>query len=510
MNENTSNKTIVKNTLFLYGRMIITMLIGLFTSRYVLNALGFTDYGIYNVVGGVVTMLAFLQVGMNGASQRFISYEMGRGDINSLRNVFCNSVIAHNTIAFIALLFFETIGLWVVNYKLVIPVDRLFAANWVFQCSIITFAVSVISVPYTACVVAHEKMGQFAYISILDTVIKFLIAVGIMYSSSDRLIIYATLILADQILVRMIYSIYCKRKFEECTFKYKLDKGLFKQMFAFAGWGFIGNMGFSLKDQLSNILLNMFFGPAVNAARGVSSQVMSIIVSFAGNFTMALNPQITKQYAAGNISRSKTLAIAGSKYAFYLLMIIGIPFIINEHYVLRLWLGDVPEYTDYFVCISLISSSIYSMSHTISTGILATGHVKWFQSLLAITLLLEVPIGYVVLKLGGTPYMAVIPGVFTCFLSIILRIVILHRLIPEYSISEYVLGTILRCFIVAIIAFVPSYYIHSFFDENFFTMLATAFISAIIVIFCVLLIGLNSSERHMVLMKVPVVKRYFK
>lgn len=509
MAEISNNKTIAKNTLLLYGRMLITILVGLYTSRVVLQSLGFDDYGIYNLVGGIVSMLAFLNVGMAGASQRYISYALGKGDLDLLKNVFCTSVLTHNTIAMLAILLFESIGLWFVNFKLVIDPDRLFAANWVFQCSILTFALSVISVPYTACVVAHERMGQFAYISVLETLLKLLVALGIMFSRWDKLILYATLLMLIQVLVRIIYVVYCKHSFTECKYKFKFDKALYKEMFAFAGWGCVGNMGFSLKDQCSNIILNLFFGTVVNAARGVAVQVNSIINGFAMNFTMAMNPQITKQYAAGNIERSQSLAYAGSKYAFYLLSMICIPFLINEHYVLRLWLGDVPPYTDIFVYITLIASCVYAFTHTISTAIIATGHVKWFQSILAIILLLDVPFAYGILLLGSEPYMALLPCIFTNFLSLVFRIYLIKHYIPSYSISKYLVNIVVRSLIVVSLAFSVSYYISSLFDENFINVMLTSSISVVVLMLFIFIFGLEGNERDIINEKIikKIIKR---
>lgn len=501
-NNESSNRTIAKNTILLYIRMFITMCIGLYTSRVVLNALGFIDYGIYNLVGGLVTMLSFLNVGLTSASQRFISYEIGKGDTASLKKVFYTAVTTHKILAVIVVTLLEIIGLLLINFKLEIPDDRIFAANWVFQCSLISTAVSIISVPYTSCVVAHEKMGQFAYISILETFLKLGVALIIMVSSIDKLILYSTLILVTHVIVRLIYTTYCKRKFEECTLSHQFDRDLFKKMFSFAGWGCIGNMGWGLKDQLSSIILNLFFGATINAARGIATQVNGIINSFASNFTMAMNPQITKQYAAGNIERSVALTISGSKYAFYLLSLITIPFLINEHYILRLWLKEVPEYTDAFVVITLISSCVYSMSHTVSTAIQATGYVKWFQILLAATLLLEVPLAYIILTMGGAPYMAVLPSIFTCLLSLIVRIIILHHYVPQYRISEYIVGTIVRGASIFAVAYTVSYFIKTLFTESLSSLFVTVFISAMIVIICVFILGLNNKERNMIINKI--------
>lgn len=475
--------------------MLITIIVGLITSRVVLNALGFTDYGIYNVVGGVVTMMAFLNVGMSGASQRFISYELGKGNKESLKNTFCTSVITHAAIALLVVLVMESVGIWFLNYKLNIPPERLLAANWVFQCSIFTFAVTVISVPYNADIIAHEKMGAFAYVSVYEAIMKLIIAYCIYKSPIDKLILYSSLVLCVQISVRLLYSIYCKKHFEECTFKVRVDKKLFKEMFAFAGWGCIGNMGFTTKDQGSNILLNLFFGTTVNAARGIAGQVNSIISSFASNFTMAMNPQVIKLYAAGEYEKSRELVYAGSKYAFLLLCLIAVPFLTNEHYLLRLWLGNVPEYTDIFVFIILVCSLIYSMSNTVSTAIMATGHVKWFQIGLATILLMEIPIAFIILKMGGTPYQAMLPSVFTNFASIIYRIVLIRKLIPGYDIMVYCKKTIAICFTVFIVSMTLSYVIRRMFNDNFINFIITTFISLVIVVFTIYFIGLNSRER---------------
>jgi O-antigen/teichoic acid export membrane protein len=358
------NKRIAKNTMFLYMRLLVTIIVGLFTSRIVLNSLGFVDYGINNVVGGIVMMVAFLNVGMSGASQRFLSYDLGKNDFESLKKTFSTSLWTHISIAVIAFILMESIGTWFVNTKLNIPDARMFAANWVFQCSILVFVVSVISVPYNSCIIAHERMGMYAYISIYEVIAKLVIALLIKFSPTDKLVLYSSLLLLTQISINVIYVVYCKRHFNECVLLRKLDVVLFKEMFAFAGWGCVGNTGFTMKDQGSNIILNLFGGTTVNAARGIAAQVNTIVSSFASNFTMAMNPQVTKLYASGEYDKSRVLAFAGSKYAFLLLSIIVIPFLTNEHYLLTLWLGDIPEYTDMFVCIALICSLIYSLSYS--------------------------------------------------------------------------------------------------------------------------------------------------
>ena len=493
-----STKTIAKNTLVLYVRMLITIVLGLYTSRIVLNALGVIDYGVYNVVGGVVSMLTFLNVGMTGASQRFITFELGRNDNKSLSLVFSNCKISHYIIAIVIVLFFETFGVWLVNHKLVIPSERLFAAHCVLQCSIVTVALSVIKVPYNASIIAHERMKEFAYISVLEAVLKFLIAIAILKSEFDKLILYSILTMVLQFLIFIIYLKYCRKNFEECHCALHPDKKLLKEMISFASWGCVGNMGFSLKDQLSNIILNLFFGTSINAARGIAANVNGIINGFAGTFTTAMNPQIIKQYSNGNIDRSKDLALAGSRYSFYLLSFISIPFIINVDYVLKLWLGNVPEYTGIFVTIILIASCVYAMSHTISTAILATGRVKLFQSLLAIILLLDVPAAYIILKIWAIPYLALIPSIITNALTLIMRIFVLHRYIPEYSIRDYLYNTILKGVLIFAVALSLSVFIRGFFPDTFLTVVVTSLISFVIILSLIYVCGLNINEREFI------------
>ena len=316
-----NNKRIAKNTALLYFRMLLTIIIGLYTSRVVLNTLGVSDYGVYNIVGGIVAMLAFLNAAMVASSQRFISFELGIGNLEKLKTVFCTSVSIHVLLAGIILLVAETVGLWFVNTRLNIPSERMEAANWVYQYSILTLILTIISVPYNSCIVAHEHMKAYAYVSIVEVFLKLLVVYLLQLGCFDKLVLYAMLMTIVAFIVRFIYVFYCKRHFSECIYHFIFNKDLFKEMFAFAGWSIIGNLGFSFKDQGSNIILNLFFGTAVNAARGIALQVNGIVSNFSYNFTMALNPQITKQYAAGNVEESAKLVYAGCRYSFYLSLI---------------------------------------------------------------------------------------------------------------------------------------------------------------------------------------------
>lgn len=491
-----NKKRIAKNTLLLYVRMFITMTIGLYTSRIVLQTLGISDYGIYNVVGGVITMLSFLNAGMVASSQRYISYELGRNDIQRLKTVFCTSVSIHLFIALIAFVLAESLGLWFINTQLNIDAERMTAANWVYQCSIFTFMVNVISVPYNSCIVAHEKMSAFAYISILEVTLKLAVVFLLWILPFDKLIVYVILILIVSVLIRFCYTIYCKRHFEECIYHFKFNKSLFKEMFSFAGWSIIGNLGLCFRDQASNIILNIFYGTTLNAARGISMQVSGIVNTFSSNFSMALNPQITKQYATGNEEESRKLVYAGSRYTFYLLTLISIPVIINVDYILELWLGVVPEYTSYFLIISMITSLLYAVSGSVTTALQATGKIKTFQIGICILMLSELPMAYMLLYLGYPPYSVMYPTLLTYTIAIFFRFYIIKRMISKYSFKYYLLKVLVPCLFIFVLSLGICHEINELFQASFLSLIYTTLIFIIIISCIVFYIGMNVSERE--------------
>lgn len=479
--------------------MLFTIIVGLYTSRVVLNTLGVSDYGIYNVVGGIVAMLAFLNSAMTAASQRFISFELGTQNLQRLKNVFITSVTIHLVIAAIIFIIAETVGLWFLNTHMNIPTDRMTAANWVYQCSILTFMVSIISVPYNACIVAHEHMKAFAYISIVEVGLKLIIVYLLLILPFDKLIVYAILVLSISLIIRIIYGIYCKKNFKECIYKFSFDKKQFKDMFAFAGWSIIGNLGFSIKDQGSNIVLNLFCGTAVNAARGIAQQVNGIISNFSINFIMALNPQITKQYAAGNIQESKQLVYAGCRYSFYLLSIITIPVITNLDYLLSLWLGTVPTYTIEFLYLSLIAALINSMASPLVTAMQATGKIKAFQITICIIMLCELPLTYLILKLGYKPYIAMVSTIIVITIGLFTRLILLKRLVKSYSIKYFTVHIILKNILIATSCIILATFIHKYFEEkNFINFIITSFFAFIITCISIYLFGISPKEKKII------------
>lgn len=395
------NRLIAKNTLMLYGRMLFTMAVGLFTSRVVLNTLGVTDYGVYNVVGGVISLFGFMTNSMGAASSRYITYGLGKDDMAAMKRTFGNIISIHFVLAGIIFLLGETVGLWIVLNKLQIPSERMTAAFCVYQFSVFSAILGVISVPYNAAVIAYERMKAFAYIGIVDALLKLLIVYLLLVVPYDKLIVYALLLFCVQVFNRVVYGWYCVRNFEETRARCTFDKNLFKKIFTFAAWTMNGNLAVIGYTQGINILLNLFFGPAVNAARGVAVQVQGVVQSFCANFQTALNPQLTKSYAKNDLPRMHKLLTQSSKFSFFLLLLIALPVMFEAPLVLEWWLGLVPEHTVSFLRLILCSSALTTLSYPLVVSVHATGRLKKFQLVEGTMLLSIVPVAYLLLKFFG-------------------------------------------------------------------------------------------------------------
>ena len=396
-----NNKRIAKNTLLLYFRMLFMMLVSLYTSRVVLNTLGVADFGINNVVGGVISMLGFLTGSLGAASSRYITFDLGKGDKKVMKRTFGNIKSIHYILAGVILLIGETIGLWFMTTKLQIPAERETAAFWVYQFSILSSMIAVISVPYNATIIAHEKMSAFAYITIVDAILKLLIVYLLVIVPYDKLIIYSFLFFCIQAFDQLVYIVYCSRHFEEVHTSCCYDKKLFREIFSFAGWTMNGHLAVIGYTQGLNILLNVFFGIAVNAARGVAVQVQNICQQFCSNFQMALNPQLTKSYAHGDLKMMHGLLIKSSKFSFFILFFIAMPLMFEANIVLKTWLGIVPGHTVNFLRLIMIVGLLYTLSNPIIVSVHATGRLKKFQLIEGSMLLMIVPIAYVFLKFLG-------------------------------------------------------------------------------------------------------------
>lgn len=503
-----NNKRIAKNTLLLYVRMFFMMAVSLYTSRVVLNALGVEDFGIYNVVGGVVAMFSMLSGSLSAAISRFITYELGKGNQEKLTSIFSSAVTIQLGLGLVILLVAEAVGVWFLNVKMNIPEERIVAANWVFQLSILTFIINLVSIPYNAAIIAHEKMSAFAYISIVLAVGKLIIAYLVIVSPIDTLIFYASLMCALAIIVRFIYGSYCKCHFLECTYHFIWDKNLLKQMFGFAGWNFIGASSAVLRDQGGNIVINLFCGPTVNAARGIASQVNNAINGFVINFMMALNPQITKSYASGDRDYMMRLIYQGARLSFYMLLLLSLPVLINTHYILVLWLKIVPEHAVNFVQLILIFAMCESISQPLITAMLATGKIRNYQLIVGGLQILNLPVSYVLLRLGCFPETVMIVAIVLSLACLLARLILLRKMIG-LSARKYIKKVCLNILIVTVISAILPALVSWYADETFLNFLLICLLALTCTLFSVFFVGCNKDERSFVFSKIQSLKQRF-
>ena len=503
-NFSVNNKRIAKNTLLLYVRMLFLMVVNLYTSRVVLNALGVEDFGIYNVVGGVVAMFSMLSGSLSAAITRFITYELGTGNRDNLKRIFSSAVTIQIGLAVLIILLAEAIGVWFLNVKMNIPDARIMAANWVFQFSILTFAINLISVPYNATIIAHERMSAFAYISILEAIGKLAIAFLIVVSPMDKLIFYAILMCAVALIVRFAYGIYCKRHFEECTYHFIFDKDLLKRMFGFAGWNFIGATSAVLRDQGGNVVINLFCGPAVNAARGIAFQVNNAVSGFVTNFMTALNPQITKSYAAGDRDYMMTLIYQGARLSFYMLLLLSLPVFINTHYILGLWLKIVPEHAVLFVQLVLLFAMSESISNPLITAMLATGKIRNYQLIVGGLQMMNLPVSYILLRMGMFPEGVIVVAIVISQSCLAARLLMLRGMIG-LSVRKYLKKVYINVFVVTVIASVLPFLISMSLEESFMNFVLMSLVAVICTAITIYYVGCNKTERQFVWNKLQII-----
>ena len=500
-----NNKRIAKNTLLLYFRMLLMIVINLYTSRVILQVLGVEDFGINNVVGGVITMLGFLTSSLAAASSRYITYDLGKGDIATMKKTFGNILSIHLLLAVIVIIIGETIGLWFMTTQLQIPESRETAAFWVYQFSIVSFVLSVISVPYNASIIAHEKMSAFAYISIADAILKLVIVYLLLVIPYDKLIVYAALFCCIQVFDRIIYSVYCRKHFEETRSGLNFDKKLFKEIFAFAGWTMNGNLAVIGYTQGINVLLNIFFGPAVNAARGIAVQVQNVTRQFCTNFQMALNPQLTKSYATGDYAHMHQLLKVSSKFSFYLMLLISLPIILEAPLILKWWLGTVPEHTVSFLRLILCTGILFALSNPIITSVHATGKLKKFQLIEGTMLLSIVPIAYLLLKLFH------IPPEYVFLVHIIIEICTQYArvriVLPMITMStrDYAVNVIIPILKVSMLALTIPLLVYCNADKNIMSFFIVCIITICWILLITYFIGCTKDEQLFVKNKLAVI-----
>lgn len=503
-----NNKRIAKNTLMLYIRMFFTMAVSLFTSRVVLQTLGVTDYGINNVVGGIVAMFGFLNGAMASATQRYLNVDIATGNEEHLKISFRTAMQIHVMIALVIFVLAETVGLWFVLEKLVIPEDRMTAAMWVYQFSIIASMVGIISLPYNADIIAHERMGAFAYISIMDVVLKLVIVYMLVISPFDKLITYSALFLCVNILDRFIYNLYCKKHFSEVNFSLKVDKPLFKEMSSFAGWSLWGNIAAVLFTQGLNMLLNMFFGPAVNAARGIAVQVQGVIQGFVANVQTAVNPQITKSYAQQNLHRMHKLMFTSSKFCFYLLFLIVLPVSLEANQILHVWLGIVPDHTVWFFRLIAFIMLTETLANPYIVANQATGKVKKYQAVCGGLLLCIVPIAYIVLKLGGNPESVYIVHGCIAVITQATRVYMMRNLI-SLSMMTYVRKVIIPIISVAVSAALIPTLVYNEMPISVFSFFVVCALCVICTIAASYYIGTNKDEKALIQERIVAIYNKF-
>lgn len=496
-NTSENNKRIAKNTLLLYCRMLFLMAVSLYTSRVVLNALGVEDFGIYNVVGGIVAMFTVLSGSLSASISRFITYELGKEHQENLNKIFSSAVTIQLGLAVIIILLAETIGLWFLNAKMNIPGARMEAANWVFQFSILTFAINLISIPYNASIIAHEKMSAFAYISILEAIGKLSIAYLIVVSPIDKLIFYAILMCLIALIIRFTYGNYCKRHFSECTYHFIWDKLLLQQMFGFAGWNFIGTASAVLRDQGGNVVINLFCGPTVNAARGIAFQVNNAVTQFVTNFMTALNPQITKSYAAGDKKYMMTLIFQGARLSFYMLLLLSLPILTNTHYILELWLKIVPEHAVLFVQLVIIFAMSESISGPLITAMLATGKIRNYQIIVGGLQMMNLPISYIALRIGFSPEIVIIIAIIISQGCLIARLLMLQNMI-NISLKEYMKKVYSNIIIVTIISSIIPFILATNNNETFPFFILQSCVAIACTIITIYYVGCNKIEKQFI------------
>lgn len=501
---NANNKRIAKNTIFMYFRMFFMMVIALFTSRINLQSLGIQDYGIYNVVGGFVAMFSVSSNSFSAAIQRFIAYELGKGNKERLNLVFSTSVTIQIIIAIILMVLAEIIGMWFVCNKMILPGERVYAATWVLHCSVITFGIGLISVPYNAAIVAHERMSAFAYISIYEVISKLLICYLLFVSPIDKLITWAIMLALLQLSVRVIYGLYCGRNFEECQYKPILDKQMFKEIASYAGWSSFGLVALTCYTQGLNLILNLFFGPIVNAARGIAVQVQNAVQGFSTNFQLAMNPQIIKSYAQHEFDRLCTLLHAGTRFSYYLLLLLSLPIVLETPQILSLWLGEYPDHTINFIRLILIlilfDSSFGGPMSTVQT---ATGNIKLYQIIIGGLMLSILPISYLILKIWHTaPETVYIVYMVIAFIAQLARMLIIRGMI-NLSLRRYAKETILPILLVTITSLpVPLFVYWKFADDSLWSFLIVCSICILSVVSSIAIVGLTQSERKMIASKI--------
>lgn len=495
----SNNKRIAKNTLVLYIRMFFNMVVSLYTSRVVLYTLGVSDFGIINVVGGVVAMLSCLNGSFSSSSSRFITYELGKPDFGNITKVFSASMTIHIGLALILFILLETIGLYLVLNKLVIPEGRTTAAIIVYQLSIVTCMVNITQVPYSATIIAHEKMDIYAYVSIVEVLLKLTVVYLLVISPIDKLVFYALLLCILQVLIAIIYRLYCMKKFSYIRFHLYRDKDILKPMLGFSGWDMYGTVSTILSGQSINVIQNTFWGTLVNAAIGVSESVKNSVLGFTNNFLLASKPQIVKCYASGNIKEMENLAINTGRFSFLLLFLFSCPLILECEYVMKLWLVEVPEYAVIFCQLSLVYSLVSVMFQPCIQCIHAVGKMKLVSFITGTLFYIMIPSAYILLKIGYGPIVPYCSNIVIISVISVVYLIILDKYVPSFSKRNYLYGVCFKALLIASISSIIPIVIHIFMPVSFYRLLYVSIVSCFILSVCTFYIGMSKDMRARIL-----------
>lgn len=488
-----NNRRIAKNTLFLYGRMLFSMLISLYTARVVLETLGVSDFGLYNVVGGVIAIFSILKSLISSGTQRFLTFEMGKGSgIETLKSVFSTSLSIFFIIAGIIFLLGETVGLWFLNNYLVIPAGRVFAANVVYQVSIISMLVSVIQLPYAAAIMSHERMDIYGYAGMVEPLLRLGLILILPFVMFDKLITYSIIVLFISVIMTTVYVVVCNRLFEECKLRFKIDKPLFKEMIGFTSFNLLESLSNMMNSQGQDILLNIFFGTTVNAAKATAIQVNNAVHGFANNFLVAIFPQITKTYASGARQDFYNLIIRGAKFAYIVLAVMIIPIFLNTDYLLQLWLKNPPLDSDLFCRLILIATIVRMLSEPLYTGIQATGKIKSYQIWTSSLMLLNIPICFILFKMGMPAFVAFFVSIFMSAILVGARLFFVHKE-TNFPIYRYIKTILIDCIGVTVLAYIPLYFFNQYMING---LLSFCIISGISVIWSIILFFLLSMTKN--------------
>lgn len=473
--------------------MLLSMGIGLYSVRIVLEALGDIDFGVYNVVAGIVTMLAFLNNALSSTTQRYLSFEEGKGNTNRLKEIFSNSILIYLIFCIVIIILSETVGLWIVNKYLVIPPEKVFAANVIYQFSILSFIFSILVTPYNAIVIARERMGVFAYISIAESVVKLGMVFLLLCISSNKLILYGFMMMLINFMVLAVYHIYCRRKFSECQLSISLNKGLAKELSGYAGWSVWGAFSNIFSNQGVNIILNRFFGVIVNAARGIAYQVNGALNTCVQNFLLAVKPQLIKSYAASDYTRMNELLILSTRVSFYLMFIITLIFVNNISSILAIWLGSYPEYTSKFVCLVLISTLINILAQPVVMLIMASAKIKRYQILSGVNNILVLPLSYIFLRIYENPYIPFYILIGTSVTYFVISILCCNKIVKLPA--RIYFGSIFKIIIVCVLTYLVLHILPTY-SGNIYRGLAVSILLTIIIcsIF-ILSLDMSNAER---------------